>query len=107
MSFGRTGGLFRDNETSCLAGIVADGVKDKSFDCNPGCLFNLTADPGEIHNIYDDHPDIVSTMRSKLKIAAENAIPPSAYWYNATKPLRKICKQQDQTGFLEPLGVLV
>ena len=37
----------RREGTQCLAGIVADGVKDNSWKCEEGCLFNLTSDPGE------------------------------------------------------------
>jgi hypothetical protein len=32
----------------------------------PGQLYNLASDPGETRNLYDQHPDIVRELKSKL-----------------------------------------
>eukprot|EP00930_Biecheleria_cincta_P007870 TRINITY_DN109160_c0_g1_i1.p1 TRINITY_DN109160_c0_g1~~TRINITY_DN109160_c0_g1_i1.p1 ORF type:complete len:564 (-),score=77.84 TRINITY_DN109160_c0_g1_i1:161-1852(-) len=102
--FGDTGGSRRDDNTSCLAGISADDKKDVSVKCHPGCLFNLTADPGEQNNLYNYFPDIVRTLKAKLSDAGRAAPPPAMYWTDPTEELNEICKAQAATGYLEPLS---
>jgi hypothetical protein len=38
-------------------------------------LYNLTADPSEIHNIADDHPTLVSSMIARLEELGATALP--------------------------------
>lgn len=102
--FGVSGGLRRDGNTSCLAGIIADGKKDTSVKCQPGCLFNLTADPGEQNNLYGHFPDIVRSLKTKLSYAGRAAPPPAMYWTNPAEELNEICIAQAATGYLEPLS---
>ena len=40
------------------------------------CLFNITADPCEYHNLAAEHPDIVADLVSKLAKYQATAVPP-------------------------------
>jgi hypothetical protein len=104
VAFGASGGLRRDDNTSCLAGIVANGTKDTSEKCLLGCLFNISTDPGETHNLIATHRDVAATLSARLKKIGDEAPPPSSYWADPTAQLASICKTQDATGWLEPLG---
>ncbi len=108
--FGQSGGSTRDaNASSCLAGIVADGVKDESERCRPGCLYNLTADPAETRNVFSENPDVAARLDARLKAVGAKAPPPASYWGADSSPATKagladICQGVQRSGFLEPIG---
>jgi len=33
----------------------------------PGQLYNLASDPGETHNLYNEHPDVVGQLKTLLE----------------------------------------
>jgi hypothetical protein len=102
--FGASGGSRRDGNTSCLAGIVAGGLRDTTEKCRPGCLFNVTADAGETVNLFDRLGDVAAALAARLKEVGDAAPPQSSYWADPAVPLAAICQSQDATGWLEPLG---
>ena len=73
VAFGMTGGSTRDGGATCLSGIVTGKAKDMSYDCQPGCLFNLRNDPGEVNNLYGhiEYAQMIQSMRSKLHAAGK------------------------------------
>ena len=92
VTFGMTGGSTRDGGTSCLSGIVTGKVKDTSHACQPGCLFDLHEDAGELNNLYGrkEHAQMIELMRTKLHVAGKFAPPPSSYWRDPTEGLADI-----------------
>ena len=42
------------------------------------CLFNVTADPCEFHDLAEQHPDIVRSLVKKLQVYRNIAVPPTA-----------------------------
>jgi arylsulfatase A-like enzyme len=42
-----------------------------------GCLFNIHSDPGELHNIALDFPEVVANLQTRLNTSQANAI---VYW---------------------------
>ena len=78
-----------------------------SYDCQPGCLFNLRNDPGEVNNLYGhiEYAQMIQSMRSKLHAAGKSAPPPSSFWRDPKEGLAKICAATTATGYLEPLEV--
>eukprot|EP00656_Telonema_subtile_P028759 TRINITY_DN3136_c0_g1_i2.p1 TRINITY_DN3136_c0_g1~~TRINITY_DN3136_c0_g1_i2.p1 ORF type:complete len:542 (+),score=101.85 TRINITY_DN3136_c0_g1_i2:174-1799(+) len=106
-AFGSTGGLIRSG-TQCLSGInKAESVS--TLKCSPGCLFNISADPSELRDLYE-HEEYSSTIKllaDKLKAAGAAAPPQSSYFEDPSAALEMICKAEINTGFLEPLGVRV
>lgn len=103
--FGSTGGV-RRNGTQCLSGTNT-AEKVDGFSCSPGCLFNITADPSELHNLYghSKHAALIDQLKQKLKRAGSKAPAPASYFQDPTVALNQICEVQVQTGFLEPLGI--
>jgi len=105
-AFGSSGGSIREG-SQCLAGINTND-KDESHDCPaPGCLYNITADPSEQHDLIADpnNTGIVTLLQSKLKAAGLKAPPQSSYWEDPTAGLAQICERGAKTGFLEPLAL--
>ena len=101
--FGGSGGSTRQG-SQCLAGInTAD--KTEGPHCHPGCLYNITADPAEQHDLIADprYATTVAALQRKLRAAGEAAPPPSSYWQDPAPGLAQICELEVKTGFLEPL----
>lgn len=50
--------------------IQCDGVPETANECNPldaPCLYNINADPCEMNNIADRHPEVVQSMLKTIK----------------------------------------
>ena len=73
--------------------------------CDPACLFNVTADPGETQNLFSEQPALARSLMARLEEVGRKAPPPCSYWDEADlKPgLERICDAMDRTGFLEPV----
>lgn len=51
------------------------------------CLFNIVSDPCEYHNLAATHPDILNTLKVKLKYYNNTAVPPgNKPWDPAANP---------------------
>ena len=66
------------------------------------CL--CAVDPGETTNLYIKHRDVAKTMAAKLKAIGNAAPPQASYWVDSSGARAAICKTEDATGWLEPLG---
>lgn len=54
--------------------------ENSTTNCQPlkrPCLFNITNDPCEYHNIADEHPKILGYLTERLNILNSSAIPPA------------------------------
>ncbi|GFV54965.1 arylsulfatase B [Trichonephila clavipes] len=59
--------------------VKCDGVPKTANECNPShapCLYNVTADPCEMNNIADRHPEIVESMLNTIKTYERQAVKP-------------------------------
>lgn len=41
------------------------------------CLFNVTADPCEVHNLADQHPEVVKQLKARLQPFQATSVPPT------------------------------
>merc|ERR1711874_148273 len=114
--FGQSGG-FREsnhqnpNKYDCRAPAMKHekGDDGDGADCRKGCLFNVTADPSESHNLYkkSHYKSAISEMKKRLKKAAAAAPPRSQYYSDdehkhRDKAEEGICENLDLIGFVEP-----
>eukprot|EP00911_Craspedida_sp_UC1_P000846 UC1_evm9s642 len=57
--------------------IKCDPPPSAPFDCSKDyCLFNVTSDPCEHHNIASAHPDVVARLKAELSKYQATAVPP-------------------------------
>ena len=46
--------------------VCSSGNAEEDLDCSYGCLFNITADPGERYDISAQYPDLVQAMHDRV-----------------------------------------
>jgi len=62
---------------SCGQATPREGPAEDLKECSERfCLFNVTADPCEYHNVADQHQDVVATLRKRLEAFQATAVPP-------------------------------
>ena len=108
--FGASGGSRRKEGAQCLAGIVADGIKDNSWGCQHGCLFNISSDKSETFDI-SQQPGMhkhVEKMKARLKQVGSAAPVQNSYYgkKQENEAMESICAAEINTGYLEPANVL-
>jgi len=75
--------------------------------CHPYCLFNLTADPGEVNDISGDSrfSGAVAAMAAKLDAAGASAPPRNWIWQDPAdfhKAAQGLCPRELATGSVQP-----
>jgi len=65
--------------------------------CHSGCLFDIWDDPTESHDIAEENPEVVSTMRSRLQELNKFVFNP-----DRGTPDLKACNTMQKTGYYQP-----
>ena len=107
--FGLTGGKVEPGTDHARAPGVSGSVFELA--CDPFCLFNLTADLGERHDLAQDpaYKEIAANLTERLAYHAATGPPPAYLWPDAddwkTKGVEPLCAASETSGHVEPLDV--
>ena len=75
-------------------GFSADRNKQYGFE-----LFNLRKDPGEQHNLFEEMPEKVESLRAKIQQVLDRKVPERAASSQAHKPWRDLFNGKDLSGW--------
>ena len=104
--FGRSGGVIEPGTDHARA----PGIGGATFEltCDPFCLFNLTADLGEQHDLaaVSSLAPLAQRMLARLEFHGSTGPPPSYLWPNLTTwhaKVEHLCARSEASGYAEPL----
>eukprot|EP00041_Stephanoeca_diplocostata_P009626 m.149543 g.149543 ORF g.149543 m.149543 type:complete len:557 (-) comp17821_c0_seq1:310-1980(-) len=109
--FGRSGGVVEPGTDHARAGSFPNPPPHHLEPCAPpqGCLFNLTADPGEQNNLAHDpfYTDIVEDLTQRLAAHGASGPPNAWLWGTDVSAFQHyeglMCERALTSGFLEPV----
>jgi len=107
---GQTGGCVWPNGSNHAYAPSRPGF-DGSVVCDPYCLFNLTADLGEQHDLQGAAPyqALAARMLARLQEHGETGPMPAYIWRNAAEwqhNVGVICEHAGQWGVLQPVDAI-
>ena len=100
---GLEGGIVRNQDQAIGPHWIAKGPSQNST-CFPGCLFDVSVDESESHDLYHARPDIVNQLMDRLSVVSKTGSPYNNFpegpqsWF---EPL--VCAIKNETGVWLPL----
>jgi len=106
--FGKTGGRIENGTDHARA--LSTGQTVAELQCKPYCLFNLTSDLGEQHDLANEpsYKAHAERLLARLKYHGSTGLAPAYIWQNLTEwqeHVNTLCVRSEASGVMEPLDV--